>query len=206
VEIARRERPDLVLLDIQMPGRSGLDAAPDLQALGSSIVFVTAHDEHALKAFDREAVDYVLKPVRPERLWKAIQRAARSSAAGLERLLESLRRDPPRLLGMLRGDDTRHVLDPALIDYVEAREDGCACRSGRETYQVRMTLQELEEHLQGLSFMRVHKSYLANLENVVGIVPGAAGSLLLKFAGSDRDEIPVGRRHAAELKRRLGGR
>ena len=206
VEAARRERPDVVLLDIQMPGRSGLEAAGELQRAGAAIVFVTAYDDYAVEAFEREAADYVLKPVRPERLIRAIRRAAaaRTDLARLERLLERLGRGAPRIVGLKGGRDTRHVLDPADIDFFRAEGEGCSCRTRGETYEVRQTLAELEARLGDRGFMRVHRSYLANLDRVTEVVPWFAGSVKLRFGASEEPEVTVGRRHAADVKRRLG--
>ena len=206
VEAARRERPDVALLDIRMPGRSGLEAAGEIQKAGAAIVFVTAHDDYAVEAFEREAADYVLKPVKPERLLKAIERAAgaRKDLGRLERLLDRLHRGPERIVGLRKGRDTRHVLDPAEIDFFRAEGDGCACRARGETYEVRMTLGELEALLGERGFMRVHRSYLANLGRVAEIVPWFAGEVMLKFSAGEEPEVPVARRQAADLKRRLG--
>ena len=203
VEAARRERPDVALLDIQMPGGSGLEAAGEIQKAGAAVVFVTAYDEYAVEAFEREAADYVLKPVKAERLLKAVERAA-GTRKDLARLIERLGRGPQRIVGLRKGRDTRHVLDPAEIDFFRAEGDGCACRARGETYEVRMTLGELEAQLGDRGFMRVHRSYLANLGRVVEVVPWFAGEVMLKFSASEEPEVPVARRNAADLKRRLG--
>ncbi len=108
------------------------------------------------------------------------------------------------LVGLRKGKDTRHVLDPAGIDFFRAEGDGCACRARGETYEVRMALGDLEALLAERGFMRVHRSYLVNLGRVVEIVPWFAGEVMLKFSAAEEPEVPVARRQAADLKRRLG--
>ena len=206
VEIIRALRPDLLFLDIQMPDRDGFGV---LDALGTDVppgvVFVTAHDEHAVRAFDVHALDYVLKPFGRPRFRAAVTRAlTRLSAldaltlrdtlssmaddrrAGLEPAGElSLqkseeRQAPPRRLGVRTGSHIV-VVDIETIDWVESYGDYARVHVGKQTHVVAQRMHMLERMLEAGDFVRIHRSLIVNLQRVRELHrdPDGGGTIIL---------------------------
>lgn len=182
-------RPDVVLLDIQMPGMSGFDviaqAPPDHLPL---VVFVTAYDEYALKAFDVHAFDYVLKPVNRARLADAIARVRADLARGApdrDRVLDVVQdarsgdaspTRPPRAVRFTVRDRDRYVLVRAAdIDWVEAAANYVRLNTRGRGFLLRMTLAEMERRLDPSEFMRIHRSTIVNTSRIKEIKPDAHG-------------------------------
>ena len=172
-EALARLRPDLVFLDVQLPGGSGLDvlrgAPPE-----TAVIFTTAHDRFAVTAFELGALDYLLKPFGAERFARALERARpallsrRGSAA--ERGREVL--GPGRLERLFVRDGGRIVpLPVADIERVQACDDVVLVHAGGRVYRLAVTLGELEERLDPKRFVRVHRSHLVNLDQVVSFSP-----------------------------------
>lgn len=187
---------DLALLDVHMGQRSGLDVARAADDLGVEVIFTTAHAEHAVAAFERGAVDYVLKPIEPERLALAIGRAreriglasgARASAPALDRIALEVRGE----VRLVRPADVTHaLLDGPLVTVFVAGEALLTERS----------LTELEALLPGLE--RVHRRALLSLAHVERLRPLATGGYLAIVPPSA--EVPVSRQAARGLRRKLG--
>ncbi|GAA1971842.1 LytTR family DNA-binding domain-containing protein [Isoptericola halotolerans] len=221
---------DLVLLDVRMPGGSGLEVAAALRDLPHppKVIFTTAYPDHAVDAFDLAAVDYLLKPFDADRLRRALDRAlgaedgaAPGSAAppatsggpgtGAEGGSSSARssdsapqdeRDP--LVRIPVQKDGRTVLvDGASIVYASAARGYSYLKLADERLLVTMSLNELERRLRG-HFFRAHRSYLVNLDHVRELVPDFQGSLVVVMADRQRSRVEVSRRHARELRRRFG--
>ena len=198
--------PDLVLLDIQMPEMSGFDV---LSAVGAdsmpSVIFVTAFDEFALKAFDVNAIDYVLKPVDQERLLTAVSRA-RSRLAGRESRRDALDRVIALALEERAGRasgrillkvDGRHVFVPlASVGWLEAVDDYVRFHLGKVSYLVRATLSSFEEQLPP-TFLRVHRSVIVNTENLLEIQTTEQGDYRLLM--NDGIRLPTGRSYRAAV-------
>ena len=188
-----RHAPDMILLDIDMPEMDGLELAeqPDLPP----IVFTTAHAEHALRAFELAAVDYLLKPISAERLTEAIGRIR--TRTGLESREGVAAR--PRITA--RSGSTVHVIDAHDIDRFHA-EDKCSVffHRGRELV-LDDTLVALEKRLAAHGFFRSHRSELIRLEAVVALHVDGPG---VQVELTDGSRAAVGRRMLGELKRRLG--
>ena len=182
VEMIEETSPDLVLLDIQMPVLDGFGVIEALQK-PPAIIFVTAYDKDAIRAFEVNALDYLLKPFSQERLNKAIERAHDELISGQEfadrigPLLESLReekrytervavREPHRIL----------VLDEVEIDWIEARQGQVVVHVGQEEHVLARTLADLEARLDPTLFFRAHRSVIVNLDRVKEIIPWFAGS------------------------------
>ena len=176
-----REQPvDLLFLDVQMPGFDGFEVIESigLRSLPPT-VFVTAYHEHAVRAFDVHAVDYLTKPVQPERLQKALERvkekitakAALQTQMQLSGLLRELRESggassesPSRLLVK---DGLKEILLPVeKIDWVEAAEYYCCIHSGGRRYMLRETITDLSERLNPSQFVRIHRSTIVNLDEI----------------------------------------
>ena len=162
--------PDLLFLDIQMPKLNGFEV---LELLGRdvAVIFVTAYDEYALRAFEVHAVDYLLKPFSAERFYEALQRArerirkkVRSPVAKLVGEVRAQHRPLERIL--IRDGSKVHVLPVEKIDYIEAQDDYVCLKSGGKEYLKQETLGELESALDPARFIRIHRSYLMNIERL----------------------------------------
>lgn len=201
VEI-ERERPDLLFLDVQMPEVSGLELLPLVPPERMpEIVFVTAHDEFAVAAFELQAVDYLLKPFTETRFREALRRArARIAAAGGREHLATLARElarAPRERMLVREGDRVIVLRTADIDYVEAQDYYACVRVGAASHLVRESLKQLEATLDPQRFVRVHRSYLVNLERIEAVQPIGGGEQRLILRDGAR--LPVGPSYARVL-------
>jgi DNA-binding LytR/AlgR family response regulator len=188
------DRPiDVIFCDIKMPGLDGVELARVVSRFADrpQIVFVTAYDDRAVDAFDVQAVDYLLKPVRADRLAEAVRRVA--SAGGAEQAGEPDETIPVELAGVTR------FVRRSQIRYVEAQGDYARLHTARESHLLRATLAELEERWGDAGFVRIHRSTLIALAHVdeVRVVDG-------RYAVRVGDvELPVSRRHTRELRERL---
>jgi two-component system, LytTR family, response regulator len=190
----REAKPDVVFLDVEMPGASGLSLAPLVRerAAPPAVVFVTAHAEYAVDAFAVEAFDYLLKPVDPERLARVLERLRERSAESVA---------PVEKIAVVGGGGTEVLLDPDQIHYVQADGDYCRIHTYDRSYLCTSSLGALEERL-GPRFVRVHRSHLVNLAKVTG-VRREPDKLRLQLADADRTELDVARRQARLLRDRL---
>jgi two-component system response regulator LytT len=218
-------RPELVLLDIQMPGLTGFEVARQLAGRGAEpgIVFVTAYDQHAIEAFDVNAVDYVLKPVEPGRLEQAIDRARRQLPLGrgdtaegtepggsgralrgaeIERLVEYVakRQGQRDRLAVTVGDRFLLVPSDDMI-YASLADDVItivtSALTGTSNYR---TLDELHSHLDPEAFWRVHRSHLVNINMIREILPWFSRNYILKMKDANATEIPVSRSQTKRLR------
>ena len=184
-----------VFLDIRMPGLDGLELARVLSrfARPPEIIFVTAFEQHAVEAFELQAVDYLLKPVRPERLSDAVRRlgapARRPTGAG----------DDPSRIAVETGGRTRMV-ERDSIRFVEASGDYVRLHTDDGAFLVRVPISSLEETWRDAGFVRVHRRYLIALRHVTELRARPGGGYDLLVAGQ---ELPVSRRHARDLRDRL---
>ncbi len=208
VRMIEETAPDLVLLDIQMPVLDGFGVIDALRE-PPAIVFVTAYDEYAIRAFEVNALDYLLKPFGKERLERAIQRAHHELTTGQQfsarigPLLETLR-DERRYMERLavRKADRILVLDVREIDWIEAERGGVVVHVGEQAHPVSRTLAELEARLDPSLFFRAHRSVVVNLNRVKEIIPWFAGSHKLRLTtGADVD---LSRSRARALREILG--
>ncbi|WP_232376101.1 LytR/AlgR family response regulator transcription factor [Amycolatopsis aidingensis] len=198
LRMIRGERFDAVFLDIAMPGLDGLELAALLGKLAEPpvIVFVTAYDEHAVAAFGVGAVDYLLKPVRAERLADALARVGRIAPAG------EPADDQPDALAALpveSGGRTRYVRRDE-VRFAEAHGDYVRLHTPSGVHPVRMPISRLEEYWANAGFARTHRGYLVALEAVRELRSDSVGGLL---AHTDLGDVPVSRRHARQLRERL---
>ena len=201
LEEVARGGVDVVLLDIHMPGLSGLEALRLLPADGPLVVFCTAHAEHALDAFDAGALDYVLKPIEGARLAKALARA-RSRVARRRFRAEADRQRAgalDRIAVATRGGIV--LLDPRRIGHAVLDGELVTIATLDGDYLTDASLSDLEARLPR-SFLRVHRRALLNLEQVVRLEPTASGGFLARTARGDG--VQVSRQAARELRRALG--
>ena len=210
VDVINDESPDLVFLDVQMPGLDGFEVveaiAPDALP---HVVFVTAFDEYAVRAFDVHAVDYVMKPFDAERLGRALERAKAAiasrrdgdEAGRMERLLTDLRRErPERLERLLVQGAERSVLLPLTrVDRLESARNYVVLHAGRESFRVRSTLDRLEQRLDPRRFVRVSRTAMVNVDRVAELKPWSHGDWVVVL--SDGAKLRLTRSFRDRLER-----
>ena len=196
-----RARPDIVFLDVQMPDVDGFQV---LERLGPArppvVVFVTAYDQYAVRAFEVHAVDYLLKPVGEERFREALGRAKTRAAGrgagpaedGLAALLRDRARYPSRLLVPAHGRTV--VVDVAGIDWIEATDYYASIHAGGQTHLLRQTLAELERTLDPARFFRIHRSAIVNLDRIREIQPLFRGDAQILLTTGARVRLSRSRR------------
>ncbi len=202
VKAVTEKKPDLLLLDIQMPKLDGFDV---LELIGGEVpvIFVTAYDQYAIKAFQVHAVDYLLKPFGAERLAEALGRArtrigtrevvpakalvseARAARAPLERIL-------------IRDRTDVHVIPAAKIDYLESQDDYVSVKVGEKKFLKEQTLSELEQLLDPARFVRIHRRYLLNVARLARIEQAVTDSRVAIL--QDGTELPISRSGYTKLR------
>jgi DNA-binding LytR/AlgR family response regulator len=198
-----RRTIDAVFLDVNMPGLSGLELAGVLTNFSyrPAVVFVTAHDDKAVAAFDVGAVDYLLKPIRASRLDEAVRRvlAARTDTTRDDAIDQDADVIPAEVGGIT------HLVPRDSIGWVEAEGDYARLHSASGSHLVRIPLSTLESRWRDRGFQRIHRSYLVALRLVVGLrtTDGAVLVRLRANGSSAAVELPVSRRQARELRDRL---
>ncbi len=197
---------DAVFLDINMPGLSGLELAAVLAnfAQPPAVVFVTAHDDKAVAAFDVGAVDYLLKPIRSDRLDAAVRRVMANRSAESARALPEERAQDPDVVPAELGGITQ-LIRRDTIGWVEAEGDYSRLHSESGAHLVRIPLSTLETRWADAGFQRVHRSYLVSLSMVTGMRT-TGGSVMVRLRANGASpgvELPVSRRQARELRDRL---
>ncbi|WP_166846415.1 LytTR family DNA-binding domain-containing protein [Isoptericola sp. BMS4] len=209
---------DLVLLDVRMPGGSGLDVARALARLPRrpQVVFTTAYPDHAVEAFDLAAADYLVKPFDADRLRRALDRAlahvgadpeappvAPAAGARAETAAAPPAAPDPLVRVPVQRDGRTVLVDGDAIVYASATRGYSSLKLADERLLVSYSLNELERRLRG-HFFRAHRAYLVNLDHVRELVPDFRGTLALVMDDRQRSRVEVSRRHARELRRRLG--
>lgn len=199
---------DLVLLDIRMPGGTGLELAAALRDLPHppKVIFTTAYPDHAVEAFDLEAVDYLVKPFDSDRLARALDRALANPADDAPPRAPAPVSPPgaePLVRIPVQRDGRTVLVDRTAIVYASAVRGYSYLKLAEERLLVSFSLNELERRLRG-HFFRTHRSYLVNLDHVRELVPDFKGALVLVMNDKQRSRVEVSRRQARELRRRLG--
>jgi two-component system LytT family response regulator len=204
VTIVNRTRPDLLFLDIRMPGHSGLEVLPRLRHR-PIVVFTTAHDEFAVAAFEVRALDYLLKPFGRRRLAETLTRVRESLAAtadvsAVERGRDALERGRPlkRLFVRTRGRITPIAVDE--VTHFEARDDYVAIHAAAGRYLASLRIGDLEHMLDPDRFLRIHRSHIVNLDAVSAIEPHATGRLLVTL--EDGTRLFASRARSKRIRRR----
>jgi len=205
-------RPEILLLDVQMPKLNGFEVL-ELLEKPPQVIFTTAHDEFALRAFEVAAVDYLLKPFEADRLFEALERARSrqgveseapraSSPQGTAERLRRVRRaeQSPAARLVARDGASVRVIPRAEIDYLEARDDYVLIHATSGTFRKKQPLGELEELL-GDGFVRIHRGYLVQLDRLREIEPYAKDSRVAFLADGTR--LPVSRAGYARLRELL---
>lgn len=199
IEVIESLKPDILLLDVQMPELDGFGVLEHLEVDPLPyVVFVTAHDAHAVQAFEVRALDYLLKPVSPERLQEALDRVpgVDASAQRLEGLGED-RRDEQFDRFLVRSRGRMLFVRAEDVDWIGAKGNYSALHVGKATYLVRITLQVLEERLPPSRFVRIHRSTIVNLDRVAEMQPWSHGDLVVRL--TDGTELRLSRRYKDRL-------
>jgi DNA-binding LytR/AlgR family response regulator len=197
LKMIQHDRFDVVFLDISMPGLDGLELATLLARLREPpvIVFVTAYDGHAVTAYGIGAVDYLLKPVRPERLLAALAKVRKMLPAAPK----PERVDALAVLPVETAGRTRYVRRSE-VRFAEAQGDYVKLHTPSGAHLVRMPISRLEEYWEGAGFMRTHRGFLVALDAIQELRSDSTGGLV---AHTDLGDVPVSRRHSRELRERL---
>ncbi|MGZ3496826.1 MAG: LytR/AlgR family response regulator transcription factor [Vulcanimicrobiaceae bacterium] len=198
LELLRTQRFDVLFIDIRMPELDGLETVRILRQLPSapSVVFVTAHDDHALEAFDLGAVDYLLKPVKSDRLAATLARvrAAQGAPAG--------QAEPPAARKLPVDVDGRTVLLRVEdIRYCSMESRSVMVHTYDAAFRFRGTLADVRSRLDPYGFVQTHRGFLVNPEHVLEISPFFAGSYVVRVGNKERSQVPVSRSCVAQLRR-----
>ena len=221
--VAIREAcPDLVFLDVQMPGVDGFQVLERLEGNLPSVIFVTAHDQYALRAFEVHALDYLLKPFDPERFRRAFERGRsqleRRTAGQSQRIValleemaaerraleERVAETRPKYLEwvMVRGREKIEFVRTEGVDWIEAEGNYVRLHAGRESYLIREKISTLEERLDPAHFLRVHRSTMVNLNRVGELRPLPSGDCVMLL--KDGTELKLSRGYRQRFDKRVG--
>ncbi|MBK9169272.1 MAG: response regulator transcription factor [Bryobacterales bacterium] len=205
VDLITRYEPDLVFLDVQMPGLDGMGVVRRLRERGADlphIVFTTAFDQYAVEAFRLEALDYLLKPVEHERLAATVERARRTAAERQPKPLpEAPRTAPVRAKLLVRKENRNFIIDAQDLIFATI-DDGqitlvATNVEGLSNYR---TIEELQASLDREQFWRVHRSYLVNINRIREVVPWFKSSFQLRMEDRKQTEVPVSRVQTKRLR------
>jgi len=202
-------QPDVAFLDIKMPGLTGLDVAQGIEGM-TRVVFVTAFDEFAVAAFEQQALDYVLKPVKAERLARTVERLKAAAeapaedarlATALQRLLSAPKAAATGPLRHIRASqgDLVHQIDVAEVLYFHADDKYTCVRTATAEYLIRTPITELAAQLDADQFWQIHRSTIVNLAHLAGTRRDDASRLFVRIAGW-KDELPVSRAYVHLFK------
>jgi two-component system LytT family response regulator len=220
----REQAPDLMFLDVQMPGMDGFEVLRQMSVSNMpGIIFVTAYDEFALKAFEANALDYLLKPINDDRLREAVERARRHNdekladdqcnrllkfvceltgremtlAAALEAATQDHQEYPRRLA--IRDGGATNCVEVDAIDWIDAAGDYMCVHAGGETFVLRGTMKHLEQLLDPAMFVRIHRSAIVNRHRVTSMRPHRNGEYFLQLG--DAAELKLSRKYKGNLER-----
>ena len=204
-EAIERDHPDLVFLDIQMPGLSGLEVASQLESSSApALVFVTAYDEHAVRAFDLNAIDYLLKPYDKDRLLRCLTRIRERRGANHPSAAVHIARAQSGISDRLLVPvgESLQLLDAMTIHWLQADDNYVHVHTAARAYLVRRTLNDLLLQLGEQRFVRVHKSAAVNLAEIASLTPLFKGDYELQLRSGA--SLRLSRRYRQELFARMG--
>lgn len=201
---------DIVFLDIRMPDLDGIQLARTLGQFSNppAVVFVSAHEQHAVEAFAIDATDYLLKPVSMERLAATLRRIESRAIGKVDRAApqDGAERDEEDAFPFVAVEVAGKIrlIDRGEIRYVEAEGDYVRFHTYKDAYLVRKSLSSLAEQWSSEGFVRVHRSFLVNLRHVIEIQPYFNHQLIVRLNDLGETKVPVSRRRAGQLRERLG--
>jgi two-component system, LytTR family, response regulator len=209
IDAIANARPDLVFLDVQMPGLDGFEVVAQLDAAATpALIFVTAFDRYAVRAFDVHAVDYLLKPIAANRFRLAVDRArdrlARgASQPGLHALMKELQQRARYLTRLaVRARGRIAMVDVDEIDWIQAADNYVTVHAGGREYLLRETLAALERQLDPTRFVRIHRSTIAALDRIVELLPASHGDFDVRLRSGAR--LTLSRSWREHVERALG--
>ena len=190
------EQPDVAFLDLRMPGPDGVALAETLMANHPElrVVIVSAHDEGALRAFEARVADYLLKPVRLERLKQAVERVRGDSASSSHERLERI---------AVRRKDAYVVLELDRVVYFEVKDELVWAVTEEDRFAIDKTLAMLEEELDPEAFFRSHRGFIVRYDRIRAIEPTGAGTFQLLLDHPDEPKVPLARERAKKLRERI---
>lgn len=211
IRLSKSIPADVVFLDIDMPGKNGIEVALELadQETPPVVVFVTAHNEFAVKAFELHAIDYILKPYDPARLQKSLERvkeAVKLKKPMREKLTafgNDYAAQSRKIVGRRSNSKERVLIDPADVFFFFAHLAQVTAHLGDKEFIVNLTLEELEKTLEPVCFARPHRAYIVNLSKVEKVVPMFNENFELILKDPAKTHIPLARRNAKEFKAKL---
>lgn len=205
VTVLRESPPDVLFLDIQMPGMTGFEILRELEPQ-PLVVFTTAYDQYALRAFEVNSVDYLLKPVEPAHLARALDKIERRQTAppDWKALVAALQRPeyPERIASRL--GERIHILDLAKVTHFFAQDKLTFAATEGKEYVVDHTVADLERKLDPKQFCRIHRSTLVNLAWVKEVDAWFGGKALVRLKDAKSTELQAARDRTGELRKRLG--
>lgn len=213
VKSIERLRPDLIFLDVQMPVLNGLEVLEQINSKYlPEIIFVTAYDNYAIRAFDFHAIDYLLKPLSRSRFRKSLlhakerlskQNDSLQTTQQFSSLLENYKNKPPHLQRIFVKDNGKiTLLEPETIDWIEADDKYLHLHTAKKTYLIRQTLNSLEAELNSNTFLRIHRSTIVNLMKVKEIHPLFNGEYVLTL--HDGVKLTLSRNYKNRFFERFG--
>jgi two-component system LytT family response regulator len=208
VKAVAEHKPDVIFLDIQMPKLDGFEVL-ELIDPQVAVVFVTAFDQYAMRAFEAAAVDYLLKPFGADRFRTALQKIGQRTGemrpASLAVQLKNAARPAGEYLEriVVRDGAKIHVIPAGKLDYAEAQDDYVALKSEGKTWLKQQTIASLEEVLHPKRFVRIHRGYLVNIDRITRIEPNTKDTWIAVLADGTR--IPVSRGGYARFNSLIGG-
>lgn len=202
VKAASELKPDLLFLDIQMPKLDGFEVLELIGRDTAGVIFTTAFDEYALRAFNVHAVDYLLKPFAAERFAEAMQlareRIQRADPVPARELLETHREGNPLDRLLVRDRSNVHVIPVEQIDFIEAQDDYVSIRAAGRSYLKEQTLGELEIQLEAKGFLRIHRRYILNVSRLAKIELSEKDNRIAIL--KDKTELPISRTGYVKLR------
>jgi len=202
VGLIEEKKPDLVFLDIQMPKMTGFEVLDALRGKRPSVVFTTAYDQYAIKAFEVKALDYLLKPFDRERLHDAVDRAVqrrdeRSNVDDrIDELLREMRGDYLQRV-LIRMNNRQFLIAISDVIRIEAAEKYVKLVTAKESFLHRESIQALEKKLDSREFVRVHRSHIIRLSEIKELAPWTRGELVILLKNGSR--VPIGRSYRENL-------
>ena len=200
------QRPDAVFLDVQMPKLTGFEMLEVLDHQ-PEIIFTTAYDQYAIRAFEQNAVDYLLKPFSKERFAESVRKLegrmeSRSSGSSIEKIRMHLQESEEKLHRVvIKKSDRIHVISTGDINYLEAQDDYVMIYTDEGRYLKQQTMKYFEKHLDPEQFVRVHRSYIANIACIERIEPYEKTNYILIL--KDGKKVPVSRNGMQVLRENL---
>ena len=210
IAAVRKQKPDLLLLDIEMPGANGFEVLHKLRSERlPMVVFITAHDEYAVKAFEVEAIDYVMKPFDRRRFHDALRKAKRQmsdesgeSEAKLIRLLERVVK--PKALDhfVVKARDRTFLVPVSDVDWIEAEGKYVRLHAAGAAHLVRESISEVEERLDARKFLRIHRATIVNVKRILEMHRGFGGSVFVMLR--DGTKLTMSRRYRGRIRELTG--